>query len=167
MQPLTFTWDGEAMVPKSPRMADKLYVVGEEYRLAPHEERSINAHNHYFACLTESWRNLPEDLAMRFQSVEHLRKWALVKAGYRDERSIACSSKAEALRLGAFIRPMDDFAVVVVNEATVTVMTAKSQSMRAMGRAEFTDSKQKVLDVVASMIGVSSKTLAENSGRAA
>ena len=128
---------------------------------------SAASHSHYFASLTEAWRNLPEDMAERFPTVEALRKWALIKAGFRDERSVVCSNKTEAQRIATFIRHLDDMTVVVVTEATLTVMTAKSQSMRAMGRVEFQRSKEAVLDVVAQMIGVKRDALAANAGKAA
>ena len=69
--------------------------------------------------------------------------------------------------LSAQTAPTGGIRGVVVNEATVTVMTAKSQSMRAMGRVEFQRSKEAVLDVVAQMIGVKRDALAANAGKAA
>jgi hypothetical protein len=103
--------------------------------------------------------NLPEQLADRFATSEHLRKWALIKAGYRDERTIVCASKSEAQRIAAFFKPMDDFAVVVSREATVISWTAKSQSVKAMGNKVFQESKTKVLDVLSEMIGSDAATL--------
>lgn len=160
--PMAFNWDGEAMRPLAPKLADKHYVVGENYRLVPHEDRSVNSHNHFFASIADAWQNLPEHLAEQFQSSEHLRKYALIKAGFRDERSIVAASKAEALRLSAFIKPMDEYAIVTVSECVVTVYTAKSQSTRAMGRAAFQDSKEKVLQIVADMVGVRPAELERN-----
>lgn len=160
--PQQFSWDGEHMVPLRPRLADKEYCIGELYRLGVIEDRSRNTHNHYFALLHEAWSNLPDDLAERFQTEEHLRKYALIKAGYFDERSIVCGSKAEAQRIAAFIKPMDDFAIVTVSEATVRVYTAKSQSKRAMGAKDFQDSKTKVLEIVAALIGVTPEALAKS-----
>lgn len=165
--PIEFTWDGEAMVPRHPQRADRYYTVGERYPLLVHEARSMQSHSHFFAALHEAWTNLPEDQAALFPTVEHLRKWALIKAGFADERSIVCSSKAEAARLAAFIRPMDEFAVVTVKEAVVRVYTAQSQSMRAMGATEFQRSKQAVLDIVSAMIGTDPDALSANAGRAA
>lgn len=165
--PLIFTWDGEAMVPKVPRLADKFFVVHETYRLAVQEERSAVSHNHFFASLEEAWLNLPEDMAEHFPSADHLRKYALIKAGFCDERSIVCASKAEAQRVAAFIKPMDTYAVVLVREATVQVFTAKSQSHKAMGKAVFQDSKQKVLDIVSAMVGVKADELKQNAEAAA
>lgn len=165
--PIVFDWDGEVMKPRHPRIADRHFVVGMEYVLAPVEDRSMRSHRHYFASINEAWQNLPEALAERFPTAEHLRKYALIRAGYRDERSIVASSKAEAQRLAGFIRPMDDFAVVTVNGAVVTVYTAKSQSMRAMGKADFQASKDAVLDVIAKLIGVETSELERNAGAAA
>ena len=165
--PIAFTWNGEVMVPLQPRLADRYYVVGETYRLEPREDRSQISHNHYFASIQEAWQNLPEHDAERFATADHLRKWALITAGYRDERSIVCASKAEALRVAAFIKPLDDFAVVTAYECVITVYTAKSQSMRAMGKKQFQRSKDKVLDIVSAMIGVGADDLKKNAGRAA
>ncbi len=165
--PLAFAWDGEAMIPLNPRLADRYYVVGETYRLEPREDRSQASHNHYHASIDEAWKNLPEHLAERFPTAEHLRKWALIKAGYCDARSVVCATKAEALRFAAFIKPLDDFAVVTAINAVVTVYTAKSQSLRAQGKKDFQAIKDKVLDIVSSMIGVGADDLKKNVGKAA
>lgn len=167
--PVIYQWTGDSMVPQArfAKACDRAFVVGQHYRLIPHEERSMASHRHYFSAVNDAWTNLPDHLAERFPTSESLRKWALIKAGYRDERSIVAASKAEAQRLAAFVRPMDDFAVVVVSEATVSVYTAKSQSVRAMGKATFEASKSAVLDVLAGMVGVDTATLERNAGRAA
>lgn len=159
--PVIYIWNGEAMqpLPHFAKLCDKQFVVHEEYRLAELEERSRATHNHFFASVEEAWSNLPEDIADRWMTAEHLRKYSLIKAGYFDERSIVCASKAEALRVAAFVKPMDEYAIVLCREATVTVFTAKSQSLRAMGKKEFQDSKSKVLDYVASLIGITSENL--------
>lgn len=166
--PQRFDWTDEGVMrPKVSRLADKHFVVGMEYMLVPHEERSMRSHRFYFASVNEAHKNLPEDMAERYPTADHLRKWALIKAGYRDERSIVAASKAEALRIAAFIRPMDEYAVVTVREAVVTVYEAKSQSTRAMGKAEFGASKEKVLDILAAMIGTSRDALTANAEQSA
>ena len=162
-QPVQFRWTNGTMVPRHQKVADKQYAEGGYYVLVEWEHRSSATHNHYFASLHDAWTNLGEDAAERFPTPEHLRKWALIRAGYRDERSIVCASKAEAQRVAGFIKPLDGFAVVIVREALVSVYTAQSQSMKAMGRKVCQESKQAVLDVVAGMIGVTADQL----GRAA
>jgi len=149
LAPMLWEWtDDGTMKPKArfARAADDAFTVGEVYRLEVQEQRSLVSHNHYFAALNDIWLSLPERFGDRIPSVEHMRKWALIRTGYRDERSIVCTSKAEAERVAAFIKPLDDFALVVVSEASVSVYTAKSQSMKAMGAKVFQQSKEKVLD---------------------
>ena len=130
-------------------MSDRCPACG-----APLEARSNASHNHYFSMLCELWSNLPDEIADNFPSIEHLRKRALIATGYRDERSFVCASKAEAQRLAAWVRPDYDFAAISVHGAAVVVWTAKSQSLRAMGKREFEASKTAVLDWVAHLIGV-------------
>lgn len=155
------------MVPRRKNVACRTYVDQCEYRLAVEEERSSNSHNHYFSALREAWTNLADEDAARFPSVDHLRKRALIKAGYHDERSIVCASKAEAQRVAAFVRPMDEYAIVLVSEAVVRVLTAKSQSTKAMGKDVFQQSKTAVLETIAAMIGTTPEALKSNAGRAA
>ncbi len=162
MTALPFIWNGEAMEIRKgfQKRADEAFCVGESYTLEVVEDRSAASHRHYFAAINEAWANLPEGLAERWPSAEHLRKAALIRAGYRDERSFACSSRAEAIRMAAFLKPIDDFAMVALSGTTVLVLTAKSQSVRAMGKAVFQESKDAVLNALADMIGVAPDDLA-------
>lgn len=167
--PLLFTWTGDSFVPlkRFQKACDDQFVIGERYLLEETKERSQVSHNHYFASLHDGWLNLPETVAERFPTVEHLRKWCLVRVGFHDQRSIVASTKAEAQRIAAFIRPVDEFAVVIVSECTVTIYTAKSQSKKAMGAADFQKSKSAVLDLIANMIGTDAGSLAKNAEHAA
>lgn len=164
--PLPFIWNGEAMEidPRFRKQADKDFVIGERYRMTVQEERSAASHNHYFAILDTLWDTLPEHETERFPTVEHLRKYALIRAGYRDERSIVCASKAEAQRMAAFIKPIDEYAIVATSEAVVRVWTAQSQSKKAMGAKRFQESKDAVIGEVARMIDAEPSALsrAEN-----
>lgn len=161
--PLIFQWDGESMVPQSAKMADRYYVVGETYRLAVEEERSTQTHNHEFAFLADAFKNLPENIADQFASVEHFRKRLLIDAGFYDETLIDVGTNAGAIRVASAWRKSDDFAHVVVRGGFVCVRTAKSQSRRAMKKAEFQASKQAILELASAMIGVTSETLLQQS----
>lgn len=164
--PQWFEWDGDSLIPLNKQVADRQFVVHERYRLVPQEDRSEASHRAYFAAINEVHNNLSDELTARFATPDHLRRHALIIAGYRDERSITCASHAEALRVAAFVQQHDDFAMVIVHEATVISYTAKSQSYRAMGKKDFQESKAKVLDYLAQMIGVSTKTLEQNAAAA-
>ena len=153
-RPIIFRWSNGTMIPKHQAIADREYEPDRDYVLVEQEHRSKKSHDHYFACVEDAWENLPEHLAEQFPPPDALRKRALIRAGYRDERTIACSSKAEARRVAAFIKPMDEYALVVVSEALVSVYTAQSQKMKAMGRARFQQSKTDVLGLLATLLGV-------------
>lgn len=152
---LPFRWTGEVMEPlrSFAKRCDAEFTVGEVYNLEAIEERSAASHRHYFASVNEAWQNLPENLVEQFQTSEHLRKWCLIRAGYAEHRNIVAASKAEAQRIAAFVKPMDSYAVVTVRDSVVTVYTAESQSMKAMGKQRFQESKDAVLSLLAAMIG--------------
>lgn len=167
--PIAYRWSGEGFepLPGFAKLADKEFVVGEVYRLEIVQQRSAASHAHYFAALNEAWQNIPEAHAGRWPTVDHLRRWALVQAGYRNETTYIAHSKAEALRFSSFLHSINEYAVIQVSDKLVTVWTAKSQSFKAMNKKEFGESKNAVLDVIAKLIGVSTDELSSNSGRAA
>jgi hypothetical protein len=157
--PLVFQWDGEAMVPAHSRLADRHFVIGETYTLVPREDRSAASHRHYFASVAEAHNNLPESWALRLPTSEHLRKYALIKAGYCDSQTLIARSAASARDIAAFLRPIDEFSIVTVEGCAVTRFTAKSQSERAMGKKDFQASKEAVLDIISELIGVDRREL--------
>lgn len=154
--PIPARWTGEAFepMPGFARMADRHYVVGAVYDIGAVEGRSELSHRHEFAWLREAWRNLPERLADAFPTSEHLRKRALIDAGFFTETIIDAGANAAALRVAAYVRSEDEFALVIVRGPAVVIRKAKSQSRRAMGGSEFQASKSAVLDTVSALIGV-------------
>lgn len=167
--PITFTWDGEQMVPlqRFRRLCDREFVVGQTYPLVIEEERSANSHRHYFAAINEAWKNLPEDVAAHFPTAESLRKRALIEAGYYHEEIIDCGTNEVAWNVAAFCGKRSDFALITVSGSLVLVRTAKSQSTRSMNKADFQASKTAVLEILAQMVGVSTDELGANADRAA
>lgn len=145
--PIYCIWDGESMIPhkRFSRLAENAFKRGHLYRMVVEEERSINSHRQYFAAVNSAWLNLPESMQLAFPTPDHLRKYALIKAGFCDIQKI---SK---------IRPrihVDGYAIVTEEDGITTVHTAKSQSYRTMGKAEFQRSKEAVLEVLAGMLDV-------------
>jgi hypothetical protein len=167
--PILYEWQGDCMKPvgRFAKECDRLFVVGERYKLAEHADRSQASHNHYFAAIAEAWANLPEREAERHLTAEHLRKYALIKSGYADQEDFVAGSKAEAVRLATALRKVDGYSVVTISGCVVTRWTAKTQRMNAMGRKDFQESKQAVLDYVAGLVGVSPDELSSNAQRAA
>ena len=149
------------------RVAAHHYGDGEVVALVQHQERSDKTHRHYFAMVKEVWENLPEDVAERFPTSEHLRKWALVKAGFYDEQTVSCGTRAEALRWTQIAAKLAEYAVVIPRGTIVSIYTAKSQSFRAMDKVAFAESKEKVLQVLSDLISVTPAQLQERARQVA
>ena len=169
MRPVVFTWTGDAMVPHSryKQICNRQFVANEEYPLVVLEERSRASHNAFFAAVSEGWHNLPETIAIRFPTEDHLRRWALVQSGFFDEREFECESAEKAKELAAFIRKVDTYAVIHLHERKIIVRDAKSQSLAAMGKDTFQASKTAVLDLIESLTGVKPGELMRNAGQSA
>jgi hypothetical protein len=162
--PLFFRWEGDGFkpIPRHAKECDRRYTIGEHYALEEVQERSSKSHAQYFASVNTAWQNLPDHIAEQFPTADKLRKHALIRCGFHDKTSIVASSRAEAVRLAAFLRGIDDYAIVTVSGSLVERYTAKSQSYRAMPKGEFQASKQAVLDWIASLVGTDASTLARN-----
>jgi hypothetical protein len=169
--PTPWIYEGDGVMraasPYFVRRAEQEYTRGARYMLIEHQERSASAHNHYFASLTEAWMNLPEDIAGEFPTFEKFRATGLIATGFYDERRIICPSAEEAERMAAFIAPLNELAVVSHCGPAVVVRTPKSQSYRAMNKAEFRKSKEAVLAWAWGLVGVDPETGNREAGRAA
>lgn len=117
------------------------------------EARTDKDHAHYFACIKVAFDNLPEDIAGDFKSAEHLRKWALVKAGYCTTANAVCKSRAEAQRLAACTKLIDEYIVATIDKRVVTIYRPLSQAYDQMTKKDFKQSKNAVLDVLSKLIG--------------
>ena len=117
------------------------------------EVRSGKSHRHYFAAVHDAWLNLPEHLVDEFPSSEHLRKYALIKSGFCTMTKLACKTNADAINVCTLMSKMDTYAICEVTGGVVTVRQAYSQSIPAMGRKLFQESKEEVFRVLSELIG--------------
>lgn len=161
---LRYEGDGEFKPAASywAKQADRDFVVGMTYRLVEHQERSTATHNHFFAAINEAWQSLPDHLMAEYPSPEHLRKKMLIRAGYCDETTIVLGTKADAMRVAAMAKGLDEFAIVVPRENVVTIYRAQTQSYKGMDRKTFAESKEKVLDAIYALLGVSAPVRTKN-----
>lgn len=125
------------------------------------EHRSKSSHDHFFAVINEAWKSLPEDMADDFPSPEHLRKWALIKAGFCSETRIVCANNSEAMTLATKAKAMDKYSVVAIDGKSVTIWTADSQRRDAMGRQAFQKAKERALHIISNLLGIDAVTLKE------
>lgn len=149
-----WTGTGLSLRASSLRALDERFGAGETLALEVQAMRSMNSHRHFFATIRDLWANLPERLAEApyGKSPECLRKHALIATGYADAVSVDCGTKAAAERVGAVMAAMGDYAVVSVSGPVVRRYTARSQSVRAMGRDEFQRSKDDVLGWIEALV---------------
>jgi hypothetical protein len=123
---------------------------------------------------------------VRWPSAEHFRHDLLISTGWGHMKVFQyCTTRRRAMELATFIRiesenpylkiRVSDHAVDMVDDETgkpfrcwpVTVQWAKSQSVPAMGKRDFTDSMTAILDRARSYVGVSAPISRKNAGRAA
>lgn len=183
--PVVFHWqdvdviDGEgevtrtkAMVP-NPRyhnIAARQFSEGEEYPLVIMETRSRASHNHYFAAIKDGFDNLPENIAARWDTPDHLRKWCLIESGWYVEKEIDFGSTIYAKRAALLLHDEFDEYVRIFqpdNGRKLIIRKAKSQSVAAMSKEPFERSKKDVLGLIESLIKLHSGELAKNAGSAA
>ena len=173
MRAIRYRWTGDAWepLPQFMLMCAQEFAPSEEAWLDAHFDRSLQSHSHYFAALNTAWANLPEELAQRFPNPTSFRKWLLIETGWCIEMEPYVLTKIEAaLRLAHELTrqyPDDRIYVNPDDPRQVIWKQAKSQSMRAMGKKDFQQSKQDVLDKAAELIRVSREELDSNAGKAA
>lgn len=134
---------------------------GEVHGWQMAEHRSKSSHDHFFAVINEAWKNIPEDMVDDFPSPEHLRKWALIKAGFCSETRIVCANNGEAMTLATKAKAMDKYSVVSIDGKAVTIWTADSQRRDAMGRQTFQEAKERALHIISNLLGIDATTLKE------
>lgn len=162
-----FRWQNGVMAPMHPAKAAETYEAGLVYDLEPRASRSRSSHNHYFACVEEAWKNLPEGLSVDFPSPDHLRRWALVKAGFCMMSNLSLDSHRQAQDVAAVARKLDPYAVISINRGVVRIYTAESQSLKAMGAKRFRESKDQVLHIISELIGTDVTELSNQAKRSA
>ncbi len=168
VSPIPCRWDGEAFqpLPRFTRLANEEYVVGEIYHMVAEKERSPKSHRQFFAIIKDVFDSLP-DHESRWPTVEHLRKWALIKAGYCDMQTFPCASKAEARRWAAILGSVDTYAIVIPKATIVTKYTARSIAWANMGHRDFQACKDAVFRVLSEVIEVEPAALDQRMREAA
>lgn len=156
--PIACRWTGESFIPWQLQLARKHYEPGSTYPLVVNDERSTASHNEYFAALDSRWETLPQELEAEYPSRESMRHKVLIKCGYCNERDFILPTDSVATMFAAALIEADDqcYTIIEVRGRVVRRYRAMSQSYRAMGKAQFQESKSKVLDYIDSeLLGIS------------
>ena len=152
-------------LPRYGNVCKRQYEEGCEYPMVPLEARSRASHNAYFAQVHDAFQNIPESIAARWPTEEHLRKWSLVETGWFNESEIDCADEKAARQTAVLMRSFDDYARISVHGSKVIIRRAKSQAVPAMAKEEFEASKKSVLDLLEHMTGVPRGTFKREAGR--
>lgn len=151
------------MIPVGPyamAAACELMREGDTVLASIDHYRSGQSHNHQFAWVDDAWHNLPEHLAGMPWAInpDTLRKHALIATGWATVEEVVCANKAEALRMGRALKRIGDaeagYSVTDIRGPVAVLYKPRSQSYRAMGKADFQRSKDAVLNWIAEQIGV-------------
>lgn len=147
-------------------LCKRQYAVDEDYALGPVEGVPSRSRGGFFAAVNEAWKNLPEE-DERFPSPEHLRKRALVQAGWAKHAQYIMDTPKDAKNMARALRGADEYAVIKVGGNVVDVWTAKSIATGQINAEEFQAVKTKALDWVATLARTTRAELEANAGRAA
>ncbi len=165
IRPVMFTWTDDGVMAPLPRfraLCDRQYAVGEEYALGPVENIPGNSRAPLFIAAKETWNSLPED-DDRFPTPEHLRKRALVRAGWATHAQYVLDTPKDAKALALALRQHDGYAVIRISGSTVEVWTAKSIAAGQISAEEWKVVKERALAFLATVTGVTSGELQRHS----
>ena len=154
----------KAMVPE-PRfktLCERQFAGDETYALGPVEGVSSGSRGHFFASVKDAWSSLPEE-DMRFPGPEHLRKRALVQAGWAAHAQYVMDTPKDATNMARGLRRADEYAVIKVSANVVDVWTAKSIAAGQISGDEFKEIKTKALDWIAALTGATRTELERHS----
>lgn len=142
-----------------------------------HMIRSEPDHRRFFALLSAAYENWPEHNEFQPDNREHLRKYLICAAGYRESVDIALPysedepslAKLAAISMEAAIRAAGAYAFVRPDPAggRVAVYRARSIAWDTIGQREFAEVRSAVEDVIEAQIGVTAFELLKSKETAA
>ena len=135
-------------------LLDRKLVIGECYRVSIYHERSETYHAKYFATIAEAWQHLPNPWDQMLPSPEHLRKYALIKAGWCDSVTLPLKSKSDAIAGVNAARFIDAYCVATATANVLTIFKARSQRKAFQDAHSFYETAVRVFDVIGGIIGV-------------
>lgn len=149
-------------------LCGRQFVVDDDYALGPVDGIPSRSRAPLFIAAKEAWNNLPED-DNRFPSDEHLRKKALVHAGWAYHHQAPFDTVEDAKAHAIGLRKVDEYAVIVRKGCVVDCWVAKSIANGTPGltKEKFQEIKTKALDWIATLARTTRAELEANAGRSA
>lgn len=80
------------------------WPVGATVAFEPQKARSSAQERRWFGRIKRAWDNLDDDLRARFPDPEALRKWALIRAGWCENKDSVLETEEAALAYAAGLK---------------------------------------------------------------
>jgi hypothetical protein len=164
-RPAMFVWTEPGMMVPEARflpLCRRQFKVGEGYALGPVENVASRSRGGLFAALREAWGSLPEEDS-RFPTPEHLRAWALVRAGHAAHAQYVLDTPKDARQMARGLRRASPLAIIKISGSTVDCWTALSIASTEVKAEQFAEIKKRVLKILAELIGTTQRELEEQS----
>lgn len=124
-----------------------------------HAPRSSMDHRRFFGVIAALFHHWPEHHDFQPDDAEHLRKWLLVKAGYRTATFIPIECESTDTRMvvrsiEAAVRAADDHCFLRQHGSGVAVFKAKSISWDKLDQKQFNAVRNAVEEVIKAETGL-------------
>lgn len=137
--------------------------------------RSPDDHRRFFGVINAAYHHWPEGHEFAPDNAEHLRKWLLCKAGYRDVTTIPVDYaedqpamlKLVLLTVEGAVKAADGYAFIRPHGYGLAVFKAKSIAWDKIGQKEFNAVRDAVEAVIKAELGIDPETLLKETERAA
>ena len=167
IHPVQFVWDAANRVMRPQerfnRLCDRQYQDGELYALGPVEDIDNVSRGKFMKAIKMTWENLPAKYK-RFPSPEHLRKAALVGAGWCNQSHDVFDSVADAKRHADGIRNANGYAVIVRSGCVVDVRIARSIAAGQITAEKWREVRPRALDWASEQINVAREAVEREVG---
>lgn len=141
------------------------------YKKTKTTPRSLPQIRRYFLLVAAAFDHWPESHEHQFTSIEALRKYLEMKAGWREigaQIPLSHINKEKAIMLAeASIRAAGSYAMPVLHKDMLVIFRPKSISFQRMPHLEFCALNSAVEQVIHNIIGVEPEQLLAERGRAA
>jgi len=144
-----------------------------------HASRSPQDHRRFFAVIRATYTHWPESHEFDPDNAEHLRKWLLCKAGFRDVTTIPVDFPIELakehpalmklvmLAVEAAIKAAKGYAFPRIHGDCIAVFSAKSIQWDKIDQKEFNKVREAVEEVIEAETGLKPDQLLKETEKAA
>ena len=130
-------------------------------------QRSSPDHRRFFALINAAHHHWPENHEFTPDDADHLRKWLLCKAGFREVVTIPVEyaeaqpsmMKLVSLTVEAAVRGAGGHAFIRPHGSAIAVFKAKSIAWDKIGQKQFNSIRDAVTEVIETELGMSADTL--------